>query len=121
MLLPSDVNHARLIRLQSAKQIADYLLLYHEAYGLRHVPGQMLEPANASSLILLTALDECEDDFKEEFVELCRFLVAFSKRFSLARDMLANIESTAKSMGIKLPPEAGTVLDHRNLESSQWL
>ncbi|KAE8365885.1 hypothetical protein BDV27DRAFT_144045 [Aspergillus caelatus] len=120
MSLP-DVNQARLIRLRSAKQIADYLLLYHEAYGLRHVPGQMLEPANASTLILLTALDNCEYDFKEEFVELCRFLVAFSKRFSLARDMLANIESTAESMGIKLPPEAGTVFDHRNLESSQWL
>ena len=116
-----DVNQARLIRLRSAKQIADYLLLYHEAYGLRHVPGQMLAPANASTLILLAALDNCEYDFKEEFVELCRFLVAFSKRFSLARDMLANIESTAESMGIKLPPEAGKVFDHRNLESSQWL
>ncbi|KAB8268496.1 hypothetical protein BDV30DRAFT_245694 [Aspergillus minisclerotigenes] len=121
MSRPSDVNQARLIRLQSAKQIADYLLLYHEAYGLRHVPGQMLEPANASTLILLAALDECEDNLKEEFIELCRFLVAFSKRFSLARDMLANIESTAESKGIKLPPEAGAVFDHRNLESSQWL
>ncbi|KAE8135003.1 hypothetical protein BDV38DRAFT_273207 [Aspergillus pseudotamarii] len=120
MSLP-DVNQARLIRLRSAKQIADYLLLYHEAYGLRHAPSQMLEPANASTRILLTALDNCEYDFKEEFVELCRFLVAFSKRFPLARDMLANIEFTAESMGIKLPPEAGTVFDHRNLESSQWL
>lgn len=118
---PSDVNQARLIRLQSAKQIADYLLLYHEAYGLRHVPGQMLEPANASTLILLAALDDCKDNLKEEFIEVCRFLVAFSKRFSLARDMLANIESTAESKGIKLSPEAGAVFDHRNLESSQWL
>lgn len=118
---PSDVNQARLIRLQSAKQIADYLLLYHEAYGLRHVPGHILEPANASTLILLAALDDCKDNLKEEFIEVCRFLVAFSKRFSLARDMLANIESTAESKGIKLPPEAGAVFDHRNLESSQWL
>ncbi|KAB8233349.1 putative C6 transcription factor [Aspergillus alliaceus] len=118
---PTQIDQARFIRLQSAKRIADYLLLYHEAYGLRHVPGQMLEPTNASSLILLTVLDDCDDDLKEAFVELCRFLVAFSKRFSLAKDMLADIECTANSLSIKLPPEAGAVLDHRDLESSQWL
>lgn len=118
---PTQVDQARFIRLQSAKRIADYLLLYHEAYGLRHVPGQMLEPTNASSLILLTVLDDCDDDLKEAFVELCRFLVAFSKRFPQAKDMLADIDCTANSLSIKLPPEAGAVLDHRDLESSQWL
>ncbi|KAF7586010.1 hypothetical protein BBP40_009716 [Aspergillus hancockii] len=118
---PSQVGQARSIRLQSAKHIADYLVLYHEAYGLRYVPSQMLEPTSASALVLLTALEDCDDDLKEAFIELCRFLVSFSKRFPLAKDMLAKLEFTAKSLRIKLPAEAGALLDHRNLESSQYL
>ncbi|KAB8073485.1 hypothetical protein BDV29DRAFT_191736 [Aspergillus leporis] len=118
---PSQVGQARFIRLQSAKHIADYLALYHEAYGLRHVPSQMLEPTSASAIVLLATLEDCDDDLKNGFIELCRFLVSFSKRFPLAKDMIANLESTAESSCVKLPAEAAAVLDHRDLESSQWL
>jgi hypothetical protein len=81
----------------------------------------MLEPTSASAIVLLATLEDCDDDLKNGFIELCRFLVSFSKRFPLAKDMIANLESTAESSRVKLPAEAAAVLDHRDLESSQWL
>ncbi|KAE8146034.1 hypothetical protein BDV25DRAFT_133262 [Aspergillus avenaceus] len=117
----AHVDQAKFIRLQSAKRIADYLLLYHESYGLEQVPRQLLEPTHVSSLILLTVLKESNDELKEAFAELCRFLVAFGKRFTLAGGMVANVEATARSFELKLPPEAAAVLAHRDMESSQWL
>ena len=79
----------------------------------------MLGPTNQSALVLLIALED--EELKESFIELCRFLVAFSKRFSQAQVMIENIEKRAEQLRIPLPPEAIAVLDHKGLESSQWL
>ncbi|PLB48051.1 C6 transcription factor [Aspergillus steynii IBT 23096] len=119
VLQPAQIEQARLARLQSANLIAQSLRIHHEAYGLRHVPRQMLGPTNQSALVLLIALED--EELKESFIELCRFLVAFSKRFSQAQVMIHNIEKRAEQLRIPLPPEAIAVLDHKGLESSQWL
>ncbi|KAK1148658.1 hypothetical protein N8T08_008543 [Aspergillus melleus] len=76
-------------------------------------------PQILSALALLAALED--EELKESFIELCRFLVAFSKRFSQAQAMIHMIEKTARHMNIALPPEAIAVLDHKELETSQWL
>ncbi|OOF99753.1 hypothetical protein ASPCADRAFT_203549 [Aspergillus carbonarius ITEM 5010] len=116
---PWEFEQARLSQLISAKQVVQYLRSYHEAYGLRHIPRQILEPTNSSLLVLLGALNE--EDSKDAFVELCRFLVAFSKRLALAKEMLRNLENIVQSSKLTLPPEAIAVLDHRGQETSQWL
>ena len=118
-LQPAQIEQARLAQLQSANQIAHCLRIHHESYGLRHVPRLMLGPTNRSALALLAAL--ADEELKESFIELCRFLVAFSKRFSQAQAMIHMIEKTARQMNIALPPEAIAVLDHKELETSQWL
>ncbi|PWY73678.1 C6 transcription factor [Aspergillus heteromorphus CBS 117.55] len=115
---PSEFEQAKQKQLQSAKEIVQYLRLYHESYGLRQIPRQILEPTNSSLLVLL-GLDD--DDSKDAFVELCRFMVAFSKRLALAKEMLRNLEGIVRSARLRLPPEAVAVLDHKGLETSQWL
>ncbi|OJJ76189.1 hypothetical protein ASPBRDRAFT_192355 [Aspergillus brasiliensis CBS 101740] len=116
---PSEFEQARSNQLRSAKQVVHCLRSYHESYGLRQIPRQILEPTNTSLIVFLGALNE--DDSKDAFVELCRFLVAFSKRFALAKEMLRNLESIVQSSRLTLPPEAVAVLDHRGQETSQWL
>ncbi|GKZ49827.1 hypothetical protein AbraIFM66951_002535, partial [Aspergillus brasiliensis] len=116
---PSEFKQARLEQLQSAKQIVHCLRSYHETYGLRQIPRQLLEPTYSCLLVFLGALNE--GDSKDAFVELCRFLVAFSKRFALAKEMLRNLENIVQSSKLTLPPEAVAVLDHRGQETSQWL
>ncbi|KAI9038443.1 putative C6 transcription factor [Aspergillus affinis] len=118
-LQPAQIEQARLAQLQSANQIAHCLRIHHESYGLRHVPRLMLGPTNRGALALLAALED--EELKESFIELCRFLVAFSKRFSQAQAMIHMIEKRARQMKIALPPEAVAVLDHKELETSQWL
>ncbi|PYH99633.1 C6 transcription factor [Aspergillus ellipticus CBS 707.79] len=116
---PSEFEQAKLSQLRSAKQVVQYLRLFHESYGLRQIPRQILEPANSSLLVFLGTLDD--DDSKDAFVELCRFMAAFSKRFALAKEMLRNLEGIVRSSRIRLPAEAVAVLDHKGLETSQWL
>ncbi|EHA22972.1 hypothetical protein ASPNIDRAFT_37001 [Aspergillus niger ATCC 1015] len=116
---PSEFEQARSYQLRSAKQVVHCLRSYHESYGLRQIPRQILEPTHSSLLVFLGALNE--DDSKDAFVELCRFLVAFSKRFALAKEMLRNLEDIVHSSRLTLPPEAVAVLDHRGQDTSQWL
>ncbi|KAF9885695.1 hypothetical protein FE257_012677 [Aspergillus nanangensis] len=116
---PSPYRQGRLTQLRSARHIAHYLRLHRESYGLRQISGLMLEPTNISALILVTALDH--DETKNAFVEVCRSLVAFSKRLPEVKDMIRNVESTARLSGINLPPDAVAVLGHKELKSSQWL
>ncbi|GKZ37320.1 hypothetical protein AbraIFM66950_008807 [Aspergillus brasiliensis] len=115
----SEFKQARLDQLRSAKQVVHCLRSYHETYGLRQVPGQLLEPTYNCLLVFLGALNE--EDLKGAFVELCRFMVAFSKRFVLAEDMLRNVENIVQSSKLTLPPEAVAVLDHRGQAILQWL
>ena len=124
MVLRRESHHFRLeraqsIQFQAAREIADFLRIHRESYGLRQIPRQFLDPTNSGAISLLTDLDV--DESKEAFVELCRFLVAFSKRCLPAKAMLKNIELTALRKNATLPPDALAVMDHRELESSQWL
>ncbi|KAL5364009.1 hypothetical protein BJX96DRAFT_127952 [Aspergillus floccosus] len=107
-----------LIQVRSAKQIARCFRMHRELYGLRQFSGQVLEPTCSSASVLMAALGD--DEIEGAFVEVCRCLVAFSKRFSTAKAMVHEIEFTARRSGIHLPPEAVAVLDHRELASSQW-
>ncbi|GKZ75239.1 hypothetical protein AnigIFM50267_003530, partial [Aspergillus niger] len=116
---PSEFEQARLDQLRSAKQVFNCLRSYHKTYGLRQIPGQLLEPTYSCLLVFLGALNE--DDLKDEFVEMCRLLVAFSKRVALAKDMLRNLENIVQSSKLTIPPEAVAVLDHRGREVLQWL
>ncbi|KAA8650554.1 putative C6 transcription factor [Aspergillus tanneri] len=115
----SEIGQVRSTQLQSANQITRCLRVQHASYGLRHIPRQMLEPTNDSALAMLVALEH--EEFQESFIDSLRFLIAFSKRLPQARDMVRNIEETARELKILLPLEASAVLDHRELESSQWL
>ncbi|GES58297.1 C6 transcription factor [Aspergillus terreus] len=109
----------RLLQVRSAKQIARCLRMHRELYGLRQFSGQVLEPICSSASVLMGALGD--DGIEGPFVEVCRCLVAFSKRFPVGKAMIHEIESMARRSGIRLPPEAVAVLDHRELASSQWL
>ncbi|PLN79707.1 fungal-specific transcription factor domain-domain-containing protein [Aspergillus taichungensis] len=114
-----QVERAQSIQFQAAREIADFLRIHRESYGLRQIPRQFLDPMNSSAISLLTDLDV--DKSKEAFVELCRFLVTFSKRCLPAKAMLKNIELIAQRKNASFPPDALAVMDHRELESSQWL
>lgn len=112
-------ERAQSIQFQAAREIADFLRIHRESYSLRQIPRQFLDPANSSAISLLMDLDA--DKSKEAFVELCRFLVAFSKRYLPAKAMLNSIESIAQRRNVSFPSDALAVMDHRELESSQWL
>ncbi|KAL4888977.1 hypothetical protein BDV59DRAFT_210620 [Aspergillus ambiguus] len=115
---PSLFQQLRHAQVRSAKIIAQCLHIHRELYGLRQFSGQLLEPTCSSALVLIVALGD--DESKDAFVEMCRSLVAFSKRFLIAKDMIQEIESIARRLGIQLPPEAVAVLDHKEQASSQW-
>lgn len=116
---PSIFEEAKLAQIHSAKQIALFLCRHREIHGLREISGQMLGATNSSALILLAILSQ--DETIDAFVEVCRTLVAFSRRLRRAKSMLDNIESVARRSGINLPSEAIAVLNHTGLVSSQWL
>lgn len=112
-------ERAQSLQFQAAREIANFLRIHRESYSLRQIPRQFLDPTNSSAISLLTDLDV--DKSKEAFVELCRFLVAFSKRYLPAKAMLKNIEAIAQRKIVSFPSDALAVMDHRELESSQWL
>ncbi|RJE25614.1 hypothetical protein PHISCL_02081 [Aspergillus sclerotialis] len=102
-------GQARQTRLESAKEVARYMHIQRQFYGLKQVPCHMLDAVHIALLALLTELGD--DEPNQAFVELCRFLVSFRQRLQLADKIIQMIEQTANESAIELPPEAVAILD----------
>lgn len=69
----------------------------------------MLDAVKVALFALLADMDD--DESKEAFVELSRFLVAFRQRLQLADHIIRMIERTMNETDIELPSEAVAILD----------
>lgn len=117
MLQPSQIQHATEIRIKSAREIGRCSRIERQSYGLNHAPGSMLRPVYAALLTLLGDLENA--DSRDAFIELSRFLAAFSRRAQLAQVMTRMLETAAKTAGVKFPPEAMTIIKSPDTEAWQ--
>lgn len=116
MLQPSQIQYAREIRIKSAREIGRYSRIERQSYSLNQAPGSMLRPACTGLFALLGDLANAESC--DAFVELSRFLAAFSRRAQLAQIMIRMLENTAHKASIKIPPEAAAIL--KSPDSETW-
>lgn len=117
MLQPSQIQYAREVRIKSAREIGRCSRIERQSYGLDQAPGSMLRPAYAGLITLLRDLGNTES--RDAFVELSRFLAAFSRRAQLAQIMIRMLEDSAKAASVKIPAEAATILKSPNMEAWQ--
>ncbi|KAL1885760.1 hypothetical protein Plec18167_001255 [Paecilomyces lecythidis] len=117
MLQPSQIQHATEIRMKSARETGRCSRIERQSYGLNQAPGSMLRPVYAALLTLLGDLENA--DSRDAFIELSRFLAAFSRRAQLAQVMTRMLETAAKTAGVKFPSEAMTIIKSPDTEAWQ--
>ncbi|KAJ9297413.1 transcriptional regulator family: Fungal Specific TF [Paecilomyces variotii] len=115
MLQPSQIQYAKEVRIKSAREIGRCSRIERQSYGLNQAPGSMLRPVCAGLVTLLRDLGNAES--RDAFVELSRFLAAFSRRAQLAQIMIRMLEDSAKAARVKIPAEAATILKSPNMEA----
>jgi hypothetical protein len=106
---PSSIEQCRLIRLQSAKEIARYFHIYRRLYGLTQLPRQMLRPISSTLEILFD--DVGSDESREAIIELLQFFSAFAKRFRCVFGMFQRLEERVFEFGDKVPLEVVDIFE----------
>jgi hypothetical protein len=106
---PSLIEQARLVQIQSAKEIAQYCRIYRLLYGLSQLPRQMLHPVSNALGILSTDLQS--GDSRGAFIELSQFLFAFAKRFRCVFSMVKWLEEEVHEFRHHVPIEVMTIFE----------
>lgn len=69
--------------------------------------SHLLDATRCALMVLLADLEVGKS--QEAFVELCRCVVAFSRRFKAARDTIQMIETSVQRLSLRLPPKVVTI------------
>lgn len=104
------------MQLLSAREMAGYLRIRRQLYGLKHISRHMLDSLRCALLVLLTDLDN--DQSTRAFVELCRYSAALGRRFRAAREMSQMIRMSALQLRVILPLEAASLLSDTDSNDS---
>jgi hypothetical protein len=113
---PSHVEHAKKIRLHSAKEIARYSRIQRQTYGLTHVPCDMLLSTSAGLFVLRDTLGHTES--QAAFIELSRLPAALSQRSKPSRGVLHRLGRTAQQSNIVLPSDVLTIFTEHDKDTS---
>jgi hypothetical protein len=100
---PFMLEHARDIRIQSAKEITRYCRIYRQLYGLAQIPRHILHPITSTLEILSDNLGSAET--RDTFIELSQFLFASAERFRCVFGMVKGLEERVHRFRDKVPLE----------------
>lgn len=93
-------NHARGTQVLAARRIAQYFHAMCQSYGYEQIPSVMLGVAYTA--LRLAVCDLANGESREASVELCHVLMALSKRFKLAKDMIHEVQGFVQQSGLEL-------------------
>lgn len=94
-------NHARKTQVLASRIIAQYFHMMCQSYGYEQIPSTMLGVAYTALRVAICDLADGES--KEASVELFHVLMALSKRFKLAKDMIHEVQDFVQQSGLELP------------------
>ncbi|KAL3474848.1 hypothetical protein BJX99DRAFT_247911 [Aspergillus californicus] len=116
LLGPSITEQVKLHRIHAAKQVAQYLQLHRQHYGLPQMPSSMFGAAKSSALTLLPYLND--ESTSILFNQLYEFLLSFGGRFPAAKEAIDEIEYISIGSKNSTPSEDTDMVDGRDSESS---